>query len=148
MVFGSIFIVLAVGILAFAYITNEFGRQVHPQLYEEVDAAGLGSGRVYQQKLYWLKELEIEYETGKIEASDYLQQKEKLQNEALEVLTRIQAFSNTVQIKDKDVEEMIQDRRMERVERSAGFCVKCGSPLQRSDLFCSSCGSKRPDERS
>jgi hypothetical protein len=41
-----------------------------------------------------------------------------------------------------EIESLISSRRMERIERSAGFCVKCGSPLQRSDLFCPGCGLK------
>jgi hypothetical protein len=41
-----------------------------------------------------------------------------------------------------DIEKMIDERRMERAERSAGFCSRCGSPIQQSDIFCPGCGEK------
>jgi ribosomal protein S27AE len=40
-----------------------------------------------------------------------------------------------------DVENLIAARRREREERSAGFCPKCGKPVQKSDKFCSRCGT-------
>jgi rubrerythrin len=144
MVFGSIFIIIAVGILAFAYITSVFGREVVQNSLDEDQAAAAVSGQVYQQKLQWLKELEAEYETGKIESKDYLRQQSILQADALEALTKMKAVSSlNLEKENKAVEVMIHDRRMERVERSAGFCVKCGKPLQRSDQFCPHCGSRR-----
>lgn len=43
---------------------------------------------------------------------------------------------------DPGIEKMIIDRRRERVERSAGFCPKCGKPIQQSDQYCPGCGEK------
>jgi hypothetical protein len=40
------------------------------------------------------------------------------------------------------IEELISERRMERKERSAGFCSKCGRPVQQSDIYCPGCGEK------
>lgn len=39
-----------------------------------------------------------------------------------------------------DLEEVIAERRRARQEKSAGFCPKCGKPLQKSDRFCPRCG--------
>ncbi len=39
-----------------------------------------------------------------------------------------------------DVELAIAARRRVRLDKSAGFCPKCGNPLQTSDSFCSKCG--------
>ena len=41
---------------------------------------------------------------------------------------------------DDDLESMISARRKTRKEKSAGFCPKCGKPVQVSDRFCPSCG--------
>jgi len=41
---------------------------------------------------------------------------------------------------DDDLESMIAARRKTRKEKSAGFCPKCGKPVQVSDRFCPSCG--------
>ncbi len=44
--------------------------------------------------------------------------------------------------KGKDeLEEMIAARKRERKESAAGFCPRCGKPVQKSDKFCSKCGA-------
>ncbi len=44
--------------------------------------------------------------------------------------------------KGKDeLEEMIAARKRERKESAAGFCPRCGKPVQKSDKFCSKCGT-------
>ena len=42
---------------------------------------------------------------------------------------------------EDDVEMLIASRRKQRQEKSAGFCPKCGRPVQKSDKFCSNCGT-------
>ncbi len=39
------------------------------------------------------------------------------------------------------LEELIASRRVQRQEKSGGFCPKCGRPVKRSDKFCSGCGN-------
>ena len=46
----------------------------------------------------------------------------------------------TVVVQD-DLEALIASRRKQRQEKSAGFCPKCGRPVQKSDKFCSACGT-------
>ncbi len=43
---------------------------------------------------------------------------------------------------DDDLEVLLSDRRRLRKEKSAGFCPKCGRPLQKSDYFCPKCGAR------
>jgi hypothetical protein len=44
--------------------------------------------------------------------------------------------------KSKDeLEEIIASRKRARKESAAGFCPRCGKPVQKSDKFCSKCGS-------
>ncbi len=40
-----------------------------------------------------------------------------------------------------DLEEIIAARKRERKESAAGFCPRCGKPVQKSDKFCSKCGA-------
>lgn len=39
-----------------------------------------------------------------------------------------------------DIERLIAARRCERQGQSAGFCPKCGKPVQKADRFCTKCG--------
>lgn len=39
------------------------------------------------------------------------------------------------------LEELIASRKRQRKESSAGFCPRCGRPVQKSDRFCSKCGA-------
>ena len=40
-----------------------------------------------------------------------------------------------------DLEEIIAARKRQRKESAAGFCPRCGRPVQKSDKFCSRCGA-------
>ena len=42
---------------------------------------------------------------------------------------------------DDDLEVLLANRRRARSEKSAGFCPKCGGPVQKSDRFCPKCGT-------
>jgi len=42
---------------------------------------------------------------------------------------------------DDDLEALLANRRRSRIEKSAGFCPQCGSPVQQSDRFCPKCGA-------
>jgi hypothetical protein len=41
---------------------------------------------------------------------------------------------------DDDLEILLANRRRARSEKSAGFCPRCGGPVQKSDRFCPKCG--------
>jgi hypothetical protein len=43
---------------------------------------------------------------------------------------------------DDDLEILLANRRRVRQDKAAGFCPKCGGPVQKSDLFCPKCGTK------
>jgi hypothetical protein len=43
---------------------------------------------------------------------------------------------------DEKLEIMLANRRRQRQGQSAGFCHKCGGPIQKVDLFCPKCGVK------
>jgi hypothetical protein len=42
---------------------------------------------------------------------------------------------------DDELEALIAHRRRDRNEKAAGFCPKCGGPVQKSDRFCPKCGA-------
>jgi hypothetical protein len=40
-----------------------------------------------------------------------------------------------------ELESLIASRKRQRKESAAGFCPRCGRPVQKSDKFCSRCGA-------
>ena len=149
MVLTTIFITLAVGVLAFAVITQPlYDVSTSEKKAEDLSSpAGLPSVEnllaAHQKYTIWLQDLEIEHSAGKIDQQDFMRQRDILQQEDKELLNQLSELDrSTVGEGGQQIERLILNRRMERVERSAGFCVKCGSPLQRSDQFCPNCGLK------
>ena len=149
MVLTTIFITLAVGVLAFAVITQPlYDVSTSEKKAEDLSSqAGLPSAEgllaAHQKYTIWLQDLEIELAAGKIDQRDFMRQRDILQQEDKELLNQLSEFDRSaVNENGQQVEKLISSRRMQRVERSAGFCVKCGSPLQRSDQFCPNCGLK------
>jgi NADH pyrophosphatase NudC (nudix superfamily) len=49
---------------------------------------------------------------------------------------------NGASVPDDELERLIASRRREHPEKTAGFCPKCGKPIQKSDHFCPKCGAK------
>lgn len=136
----SIFIVIAVGLLAFSIISRPFHEGV-----EEVNADVLLRDEemitLETKCRSWLRDLESEFHNGKMDQQDYQRQKAVLEKQVDHIESRLAEIrSEKLQNGERGLEELINGRRMERVERSAGFCVRCGAPLQQSDKFCSSCG--------
>lgn len=43
---------------------------------------------------------------------------------------------------DDKLEDLIAARRRQRNGKAAGFCPKCGGPVQKADQFCPKCGAK------
>lgn len=149
MVLTTIFITLAVGVLAFAVITQPlYDVSTSEKKAEDLSSpAGLPSVEnllaAHQKYTIWLQDLEIEHSAGKIDQQDFIRQRNMLQQEDKNLLNQLSELDRSaVGEGGQQIERLILNRRMERVERSAGFCVKCGSPLQRSDQFCPNCGLK------
>ena len=43
---------------------------------------------------------------------------------------------------EEELEILLANRRRARQETAAGFCPKCGGPVQKSDVFCPKCGTR------
>lgn len=143
MLLTSIFLILAVGILAFAVITQPFYEAGVEPGTSPVSTDHKAQEEAYQLRLLWLADLENDRITGKINQQEYERQKNRFQQEADQLLVEMSPDpEQDPQKQQGEVEGMIAQRRMQRVERSAGFCVKCGTALTVSDQFCPKCGEK------
>jgi rubrerythrin len=122
-----------------------------------------------EQVLDALQELDFDQALGKIPAEDFPFQRSRLLAQGAAVLrkldemeppeaeasaedrleaavaarraeTRAAVASANIGAGDA-IEDQIALRRRAREEKSAGFCPKCGRPLQKSDRFCPKCGT-------
>jgi len=112
-----------------------------------------------------LQELDFDNALGKIPAEDYPVQRLVLMTSGADVLRQLdqlepgkgadssaedrleaavaarRADLRPASNGTDDVEMAIAARRRDRQEKSAGFCPKCGKPVQSSDVFCAHCGA-------
>lgn len=109
-----------------------------------------------------LADLDFDNTLGKIPAEDYPIQRAELVAAGAEVLRKLDeldaaapkpgqaapkpAAAPRKPAADDDLERAISARRRARERSSAGFCAKCGTPLQRSDRFCPKCGTPVPQD--
>jgi hypothetical protein len=156
---GSLFIFFALVLLTILYISNPFYEKPHP--ISKTDVIPFDS-RLLTEKEYLfnaLNELEENYSEQKIGKEDYQIQRELYITKEIEVMEQLKrqaAYRDSLAAQDvnsstKDaegdimndpLEAIIGERRRIRKDRGAGFCSKCGGPLQKSDRFCWKCGNK------
>jgi len=161
---GAFFLLLAVLILVGMYLVAPFMRRSRQVMDEHHEISALMAER--DRVITSLQELDFDFNLGKIPAEDYPIQRSALLQKGAQILRRLDEIAPTATgrmdgqarierslaardsdyagesdgLSDEDLESMIAARRVERKERSAGFCPRCGKPVLVSDRFCSSCG--------
>jgi rubrerythrin len=163
---GAIFFTLAVITLVGMYVGQPFiqhrGRRATQEDHEYSSLMA-----EYDRAVNTLQELDFDNSLGKVPAEDYPRQRAELLAKGAELLRKLDdlrpqesssdaesrveaaaasrradssAGKSVAVLDDDDLESMISARRKTRKEKSAGFCPKCGKPVQVSDRFCPSCG--------
>lgn len=164
---GAFLLLLTVLVLVGLYLYAPFlnrRRASDPQVEHEVSVLMAERDRVINA----LRDLDFDAGLGKIPAEDYPAQRALLVQKGAEILRRLDelappapapfavdrrsrienaassrrqdAPSLTSLVPDDEVESLIAERRKLRKERSAGFCPRCGRPVDVSDRFCPACG--------
>ena len=164
---SSILLILAVFVMVGAYLYLPFmsrARRARVNETHEVSALKAERDRVINS----LQELDFDFNLGKIPAGEYPDQRAALLQKGADILRRLDELapvaSSSVNAEariekataagradsgsqtaifvdgDDDLESMIAARRKEHKSKSAGFCPKCGKPVQVTDKFCPSCG--------
>ncbi|MBI1793131.1 MAG: zinc-ribbon domain-containing protein [Chloroflexi bacterium] len=113
-----------------------------------------------------LQELDFDFKLGKIPEEDYPIQRAELLQKGAGILKKLDALTPTSPfgpdaearlekaaahnpdsapakdepLSDDKIESMLAARRKTRASKSAGFCPRCGKPVQISDQFCPACG--------
>ncbi len=154
---GSIFLILALAILVVLFISRPFWErnsrhQPGQADREDHDLSALQVER--DRTIDAIYELDFDHTLGKVPEEDYPGQRARLLQYGADVLRKLDTFTceeesrleaaqqvTSVARHDEEIETIIAARRRQRSEKSAGFCNKCGNPLQKSDRFCSKCGT-------
>ncbi|MCE7859802.1 MAG: zinc-ribbon domain-containing protein [Chloroflexi bacterium CFX2] len=162
---GSIFLVLAVLVIAGMYLYAPFmirARKLSTNEMHEISALKAERDRVINA----LQELDFDFKLGKIPEEDYPEQRAELLKKGSDILRKLDELepilssakdaedriekaaaagradssSVGVEVNDEDIEAMIAARRKQHKSKSAGFCPSCGKPVLATDNFCPSCG--------
>ena len=164
---GAFLLVLTVLILVGLYLYAPFlGRLRTAESEEGREASVLMAER--DRVISALRDLDFDSSLGKIPAEDYKEQRAALLQKGADILRRLDELApspagpraddqrsrlekaaaarrpdaalKVVPSSDDDLESMIAERRRLHRERPAGFCPRCGKPVQVSDRFCPTCG--------
>jgi hypothetical protein len=167
---GSLFLVLALALVVGLFIAQPFlqnSPRVNAGYKKKVESQEHTRSALLAEKdrvLDALQELDFDRALEKIPDEEYAAQRKSLLvhgTEALRELDQLEAHSETKGAEERlveatsarheagsvnigagdAIEDQIAARRRARDENSAGFCPKCGRPLQKSDRFCPKCGT-------
>jgi hypothetical protein len=165
---GSIFLLLAVLILAAFFVARPFieERRILAISAQDQTRSSLLAER--ERLILALQELDFDHVLHKIPAEDYPTMRAELLQKAADVLRQLDSFQEAGAVPndaesrieaavaarradaaqstrlnpetDDAIEELVAARKAARREKSSGFCAKCGKPVLHSDIFCSNCG--------
>lgn len=128
---GTVFAALALIVIAVVAVGDPWltrrGRTRPVPLIHHGD----GMGTSYELTLGKLRELDFDYETGKVQDSDYRVSRQALLVKAASSLQEQEALSSALERKIMDIR---QDRTL------APICPGCGHALSSGDRFCPACG--------
>ena len=99
-----------------------------------------------------IKELEFDYQTGKLSAADYQRLDQRLRHQAIGLLRQLEKDLPTTSGLEAELEAAILRQRqiLEAQPKPATngasadpnhFCTQCGAPVTATDNFCAKCGA-------
>jgi len=162
---GSIFLVLALLVMVAVFVSRPLFENRVTASSPAVDQMEHKRSTLLAERdrtINALYELDFDNALGKIPSEEYPQQRAILLEHGAAILRQIDALQDAGaesssppasgplpaqgEIKPKPVdpndelEILLANRRRSKQGKSAGFCPKCGVPLQKSDQFCPKCG--------
>lgn len=135
------------------------GEEDIPLPVEDLDELYAKRDAIYEA----IKELELDYQVGKLSEEDYKRFSARLKREAAEILRRIDEYPKRQAHIRERLEARVQELKaalggasparpapafatepaVAATAETAGpkFCTQCGAPLRPTDRFCSQCGA-------
>ena len=144
---------LAIAILAIGYVVWPLFRVTNVFLPLNDDRL---SGLMLRKEtvLNSIKELEFDYQTGKLNEDDYDRLNQSLRRQAIGLLQRIEKIAPMVGGLDDELEQAISARRQEVATLAASestphanngtasvVCPQCDHPMTATAKFCAQCGT-------
>ena len=148
---GSILIILALVLLAAAFIARPLAERKSASIVEE-DRRLSTLQAERDRVLDALQESDMDYTMGKVLEEDYQIQRATLLARGAEILKAIDKMEAVAveSSSEMDLEAELEAAvaRLRRVQRgtSRGFCGACGGVVVAGDSFCSHCGASLPEE--
>lgn len=160
--FGAILLILAVALLVGVFISRPFFDRRFETQPLFTGQTGRSSDHdlstLLAEKdhiLTQLMDLDFDHAMGKTGSEEYPAQRALLVKTGAAVLRQLDELSpapkakSAPSVQGDDIEQMIAARRRELRRasgkeprhESAGFCPKCGRPVQKDDRFCPKCGT-------
>lgn len=87
-----------------------------------------------------IKEIEFDYQMGKLSEEDFKELRQKYKEEAIGLLKKIDQIQRK-HIKSRRVHS-IQKQKQKSVSKAVNFCWICGTAVTAKDKFCVNCGNK------
>jgi hypothetical protein len=156
---GSIFLILALALIVFLFISRPFferqsegGHFLAGEATLERDHQHSGLLAERDRLLNALEELDSDNALGKVPEENYTEQRDALLTSGALVFQKLDEFEQSLPGRaagekvnageSDDLEALIAARRRARDNKKVNFCHKCGTAIQQDDTFCSSCGTK------
>jgi hypothetical protein len=141
---GSIFIGLAIAIIAVVYVTRPiFAHQGRAVTVEDRRISELKANR--DRIIRSIQDLEMDYAMGKIPDGDYRIQRDELMAAGAVTLREIDDLGGGEDGSpgrdiDAEIESAVARLRGGEPSSAGGLCPGCGKPVAPGDLFCTHCG--------
>lgn len=140
-------VILAAVVLVLAFAGLAYPLYVSRPRAQRAGSLALGELTAQRDGVYaMLRDLDQDYQIGKLDETDYRARREKYLGRATAVLRQIdaeQGVKGPPIVEDDAIEQEVAALRRARQERGsapAGFCRHCGQPHQAGDSFCAKCG--------
>ncbi len=134
---GAVFVGLALMLVSGVVLADPYIRKNHYRsIQSRVSGDSLRTDRV--EVLMALRDLDFDFQLGKITEDDYRTARMMLMREAAVVL---QAQDQQDQVLDAEIEAQVRNLRALKLVDDP-TCRNCDSPISSGDSYCSHCGSQ------
>lgn len=159
---GSILVLLSLVLLVIWYLTQPFLSTPHHK-QGPTEKKELQTELEYVLNLIQI--LDLDHDMLKIPENDYLSQHSQLELQVQKIEKKLTELSNHKDETPEDpkhiqtngkvqrpvlegdpIEALIARKKRARLEKTTGFCPKCGNPFSQSDKYCPKCGIEISDE--